>query len=265
MSLLRRHQLAWPTEAGWQRLLARPWDAEARAALQHWAGHGLPLVVARGQPAPDELALGLAAPACWGRRRLALGLRWDELRYLDDFPGLPALARSRPPWQRPPLRRLQTRLRAAGLRAHVYGSHGWQLISGLEHLRPGSDLDLWLPVDDCAQADAAAAVLASFEAWPGLPRLDGELVFPDGRAVAWREWRQQRARQPSGPVLVKRLDGQALQAAVPAVFDRPWPASLGLDAPSLDRVERLTPWVGPTRAARPTPGLPPAPRLTALA
>lgn len=249
MSPLRRHQLAWPTEAGWQRLLARPWDAEARAALQHWAGQALPLVIGRGQPAPGELALGLPAPARFGRRRLALGLPPGELRFLDDFPALDALIRSLPRWHRAPFRRLALALHGLGLQARVYGSHGWQLITGLDHLRPGSDLDLWLAVADSAEADRAAAALAGLEAVPGLPRLDGELVFPDGRAVAWREWRQQRARQPSGPVLVKRIDGQALQAAVPALFDRRWPAQQALDAPSLERFEGRMPWIGRPAAA----------------
>jgi len=46
--------------------------------------------------------------------------------------------------------------------------------------------------------------------WAG-PRLDGELVFPDGAAIAWREWvahREGRAAQ----VLVKRLRGVALES-----------------------------------------------------
>ena len=52
------------------------------------------------------------------------------------------------------------------------------------------------------------ALLAAVD-WDG-PRLDGELLFPDGAAIAWREWqawRQGRAPQ----VLVKRLRGVALE------------------------------------------------------
>ena len=41
------------------------------------------------------------------------------------------------------------------------------------------------------------------------PRLDGELRFPDGAAVAWREWEAWRAGR-SRAVLVKRLDGCSL-------------------------------------------------------
>ena len=42
------------------------------------------------------------------------------------------------------------------------------------------------------------------------PRLDGELVFDDGAAVAWREWIEWRAGRARA-VLVKRLHGVALQ------------------------------------------------------
>ena len=57
-------------------------------------------------------------------------------------------------------------------------------------------------------ADEVARALAT-ASWAG-PRLDGELLFPDGAAIAWREWsdyRQGRASQ----VLVKRLRGVALE------------------------------------------------------
>ena len=47
MNSLRRHQLAWLSEAGWAAILARPWDAQARDCLAHWARHRLPLVVTR--------------------------------------------------------------------------------------------------------------------------------------------------------------------------------------------------------------------------
>jgi hypothetical protein len=40
----------------------------------------------------------------------------------------------------------------------------------------------------------------------GLPRLDGELLWPDGAAVAWREWAAWRAGQV-GALLVRRIDG----------------------------------------------------------
>jgi Phosphoribosyl-dephospho-CoA transferase MdcG C-terminal domain len=89
----------------------------------------------------------------------------------------------------------------------MYGSYGWQLLSGFDHVCAGSDIDLWLSVSDRAQADAAGVCLQSFSG--ELPRLDGELMFDDGTAVAWRKWLAWRAGRVQS-LLVKRIDGSAL-------------------------------------------------------
>lgn len=205
MTPLHRHQIAWLSRDGWQRVLARAWDDEARDCLRHWAHRGLPLVVTR-QPdslAPGEIALGLSAPARWQRRRLALQLPRADIAYFDEFAPLARVLGQLPATARLPARRLAQALQAQGLTARPYGSHGWQALTGLEHVRAGSDLDLWLGVAGIAQADAAVAVLAD---GAGPVRLDGELVFPDGGAVAWREWAAWRAGR-ARLLLVKHLTG----------------------------------------------------------
>ena len=136
-----------------------------------------------------------------------------------------------PPGLRPAAMRLDQALAAAGASARVYGSFGWQHLTGLGYLHPGSDLDLLVRVRDAAGADVALAALQEAAAAfaphaeppggsrladaaggeiPLAPRLDGELAFDDGRAVAWREWatwRDGRARQ----VLVKTSSGAYLE------------------------------------------------------
>lgn len=225
MTPLHRHQVAWPSPAGWQRVLLREWDAPARACLQHWATHGLPLVVTR-QPEAEggallDVALGLCAPNRWQRRRLALRLPLSELLYLDEFPALERVAAQLPAADRAAARRLAQTLQTLGCTARVYGSHGWQHLTGLDHLRPGSDLDVWLAVSDAEQADDAAAALAGFSA---SARLDGELVFPGDTAVAWREWQAWRegrtrallVKRLHGPDAITRLEALLPHAAVPA-------------------------------------------------
>ncbi|MDP4300419.1 malonate decarboxylase holo-[acyl-carrier-protein] synthase [Leptothrix discophora] len=211
MPPLHRHQLVHLATEGWQRLAAQDWDDDgARACIDHWAAARLPLVVTRQCPEdPDGLSLGLPAPLRWQRRRLALRADWQHVLGFDEFPGVqdlgPLLPRSgRATWQR-----LVSALTGLDASARVYGSHGWQLLTGLPYLRDGSDIDLSLAVLDAHHADAVAAVLAGF--CPILPRrLDGELQFPDGRAYAWREWQAWRAGR-SRAILCKTLTAVSLE------------------------------------------------------
>jgi phosphoribosyl-dephospho-CoA transferase len=207
---LHRHQLARLTRDGWDGVRRREWDATAGECLGHWAGNGLPLVVTR-QPGEDSrrdtIALGLPAPARWDRRRIAIDVPRSEVSCFDEFPRVEqvgTLLRDpvRADWQR-----LCASLKTCGATARVYGSFGWQHITGLDHLRPDSDIDVWIAVSRADQADAVAAQLQAFPNTQ--PRLDGELVFDDGTAVAWREWLAWRAGRAKG-LLVKRIDGSAL-------------------------------------------------------
>lgn len=208
--MLQRHQLAWLTDAGWRRVLDGAWDGVAQGCLDHWARQRLPLVVTRQRPQGDDsVCLGLPAPGRWDRRRIALAVPGAAIAQFGHFPLANALSPSLAEAQRRPWRALCGGLAACGAQARVYGSHGWQLLTGLDHLRPGSDIDLGIAVRDAAQADAVAVLLQS---WSDGLRLDGELALPGGGAVAWREWLAWRAgRTPA--ILVKRLDGVALAQA----------------------------------------------------
>ena len=204
---LRRHQIAWLSDAGWRGLQAGGGDAEARDCLAHWAARRLPLVVTRQVEGEDEVCLGLPAPSRWGRQRLALSVARRDVLYFDEFPLAEKALALLPAGTRPAWRSLCAHLRAAGIDARVYGSYGWQLLSGLDHVRTGSDIDLWLAVGDAQQADAAAARLQTFSS--ELLRLDGELLFRDGAGVAWREWLAWRSGRVKG-LLVKTLHGSSL-------------------------------------------------------
>jgi phosphoribosyl-dephospho-CoA transferase len=209
MTPLRRHQIAWLSEAGWRSVQDRDWDAPARDCLAHWAAKRLPLVVTRqaGRASEEWVALGLPAPGRWGRRRFALGVARRDVLYFDEFPLAERALALLPAPARPAWRSLCSDLKAAGANARVYGSYGWQLLSELDHVREGSDIDLWLSVSDSDQADAVAACLQSFSSEP--VRLDGELMFGDGVAVAWREWLAWRAGLVKA-LLIKNIDGSSL-------------------------------------------------------
>jgi phosphoribosyl-dephospho-CoA transferase len=210
MVALCRHQLVHLNAAGWAAVQQRPWDDEARACLAHWAAQRLPLVVTqqRDGVSDDWIALGLPAPLQWQRRRLALQVTMRGVLYFDEFPRAAEVTGLLPPRVRGAWQTLLKMLAALGVVPRVYGSFGWQRLTRLTYLHADSDLDLRLPVDDAAMADAVTAALhaAPF----AMPRLDGEIVFPDDSAVAWREWRLWRERR-ADRVLVKRLRGVAME------------------------------------------------------
>ena len=246
MTALHRHQLARLTAAGWQRVLAAPWDDDARACLGLWAIRRLPLVVTR-QPVHTSacLSLGLPAPDPWRGRRLALTVPHGDVEAFGEFPELAdaALVSCRRPGDGTAWRALGAELHALGATARVYGSHGWQALTGLPHAHANSDLDLCVTVSDATQADGVASVL--WRAGEALgPRLDGELAFPDGRAVPWREWRAWRAGHSSA-VLCKTLTGACLVREPFAAL-----APVAPPGPALDRLaervpERLAPRLAP--------------------
>lgn len=219
MKAWKRHQLAWLDEAGWREQLADDaccHDAAGRGALRHWAAHDLPLVVTRQDPAaaPGALSLGLAAPARWERRRLSVTTQAAHVCRRGEFPPAAAVAPLLPATACAAWLACCAGFDALGLAVRVHGSWGWQVLSSLDCLHAGSDLDLLLHCGSPAQADAAVALLG---AAPGiLPRLDGELVFQDGGAIAWREWAAWRAGR-TAQVLVKRLAGVALEHPAPGV------------------------------------------------
>ena len=219
MHRVSRHDLVWLTLDGWQRLLACPADDCAGDALAHWAECRLPLVATRrgGDLAADVIALGLPTPRCWSGRRLALVAPSADIERIGRFPTLAEASHALPANA---ALRLEAVAAALGARAGltlVYGSHGWQALTQLDCLHEGSDLDLLLPAPTAAEAMLLCSRLAAYR---GELRIDGELVLPNGCAVAWREWHGAAARG-SFQVLVKQVDGAELLP-----LDALWPAVL---------------------------------------
>ncbi len=219
---LRRHELLRLTAVGWRCAMAEG-DPEAHQCFAHWAANDLPLVVATQTAAGNAsiVSLGLPSPTAWRRKRFALRVPLSDVN-----PGLqafPLLVECESALRHVSPRFVDLRISLSRLSpgTRVYGSFGWQHLTGLSYVREHYDLDLLLPVADAEQADKVVAVLARWdvETW----RLDGELCFNDGSAVAWCEWAAWRAGRVS-TILVKRLRGASLETdtgwhatAMPAV------------------------------------------------
>ena len=102
---------------------------------------------------------------------------------------------------------LEAEAAARGIALRVYGSAALQALTGQAYLRGTSDIDLLVEPRDRAQLDASLALLCAYARV--LP-LDGEIVFPGGRAVAWTEWDAARQSAPGTRVLVKEMERVSL-------------------------------------------------------
>jgi phosphoribosyl-dephospho-CoA transferase len=198
---MRRHDLAWVRPGAPLRFQCGLADDGLSARVGAWIGSAGPLVVARQVAGSGEVLLGLTLPASEGRRRIGcLVHREDVLRVCAPLRIGDCLA-GQANELAAPLVGLESRLAACGVEAGVYGSLAWEALSGETYRHADSDVDLICDVASMAQALACIQALEDTAA--RLPcGLDGEVRFPAGCALAWRElaagW-----HKPDARVLVK--------------------------------------------------------------
>lgn len=211
--MLARHDLVWLTSRGWQRVHAHA-QLEAVEALDAWRDAGWPAVVRRAEVdlAPGEVAIGFALPpraAEGGKLRVGCRVELADIaRRTRSLPLVGALDAVPVAW-RAGLAALERQAADAGLGLAVYGSVALEALTGQRYLTPTSDIDLLLRPLNRAQLMAGLDLLVKHAA---LLPLDGEVVFPDGRAVAWKELRAVLDGAPGTRVLAKELERVMLVA-----------------------------------------------------
>jgi phosphoribosyl-dephospho-CoA transferase len=198
---MRRHDLVYlHRDAAFATPCAETGDPCWQAA-RDWIAAGRPLVAAR-QPAGGEcLLLGLSLPSAWQRKRLSITVDRSVVAGIRPPIALGHCLPRLPVAQAEILRRLDAGAAAGSVRLGVFGSLAWETLSGESYRHAESDIDLICDIATLEQLDAMLALLQRAAA--ALPcRLDGELRFPGGHAVAWQEIAARRS-QPAAPVLVK--------------------------------------------------------------
>jgi phosphoribosyl-dephospho-CoA transferase len=181
--MFSRHELIWLTARGWDAALGRALPGQ-RAAIEQWRREDWPAVVRRAGTdlPPGQLSLGLPLPPSpeGVKGRIALNASVGDVARRSLPLVLADAARAAPERWRPALDIL-----ALGMPLRAYGSLAMQAITGQSYLTPTSDIDLlFYPAD----AQALRAGLALLEQHAAVLPLDGEIVFPPGSAVAWKEW-----------------------------------------------------------------------------
>jgi phosphoribosyl-dephospho-CoA transferase len=183
-----RHDWVWLAD-DWRNQLSAPLAPDEIWAVEDWLHGDRPLVVARRQAgdAPECLRLGLALP---GKRRIGLCLtRAAVLRRAEGPKLAQAVVLACPEW-RDSLINLSAGVLAMGEEARVFGSFAWQYFAddpARVYLTASSDVDLLLRPASWSSTQRLLAFLENFADRRPTPRLDGEILLPDGDAVAWRE------------------------------------------------------------------------------
>jgi len=171
--------------------------------------HPSPLPEGEGinQSFPKALRLGVALSPARGRHKLSVLVDRAKITHSSPPLSLAVAAVSAPDAWRAPLARLAEDARALGIELRVYGSLAWQHLSGDAYMTPTSDVDLLWRANDAQILQRVLQLLRRWEQETGL-RADGELLLPDGSAVAWRE-----LTTSPDKVLVKHIAGVELRRA----------------------------------------------------
>jgi phosphoribosyl-dephospho-CoA transferase len=203
--VFQRHDLLLIDPGGWADSLARLPPQAGADMLADWARLGRPVILRRrwlSEP-EDGLAVGVQLPPAAGGTRVALRVRQGSVVARPPRPDIAAALPHAPPEWRRTLTALLA-LPDLAAPARVFGSLLWQCVTGLPYVRAQSDLDLTFP---CAgDPHPVAASIAAIDR-SGHPRIDGELLLPDGAACHWRELTDRDGRD----ILVKTCHGVELR------------------------------------------------------
>ena len=190
MTPLRRHDLAYLHADARVEFATRSLPEAAERWVSQWLADGRPLVVCRQRMrengAESDVDLGICLPNHLGRQKLACRVRSAAVARVERPISVEQLNGVLQSEACSAMTRLAGAAQRLGVSVGVYGSTAWECLSGASYRRSESDIDL---ICDVAQRDTLPAWLRALQrsAQDVDGRLDGEVRFPDGKAVAWRE------------------------------------------------------------------------------
>ncbi len=202
--MLARHHLIWLSDQGWQRVRQAAPESQ-RPVIDAWRRAQWPGVVRRDDVDIEQgqVCFGIALPpdpVDGHKQRLALRASIADVQAIRTPPSIEAIIPAAPPAWRAPLARLDADAMRLKLTIRVYGSVALQALTGQSCTTATSDIDLLFLPATLAQLHVGMNLLRSHAT--GLP-LDGEIVFPSGQAVAWKEWPGEATEPTNARVLVK--------------------------------------------------------------
>jgi phosphoribosyl-dephospho-CoA transferase len=208
----RRHDLLHVAPEVWASVLALSPQLAELPLLGEWADRGWPVIVRRHCEADDRqlVPVGVPLPPAAGKRRVALQIPPDAiLQRSRPHPLRAAAASASDPNWRSTIDALVAVGARSGVEPAAFGSLLWQHLTELAYLSPQSDLDVLWPIPTNFDVHALVCRIAEIQHDAPL-RIDGEIIFPDGSAVNWRElWNAQQAPDRA-TVLAKTMESVRL-------------------------------------------------------
>ena len=186
----QRHDLVWLSAQAWESVVAAqpPHQMHLQDVFQHWQQQEWPAIVRRrdASAAADEVCIGFALPPKEGYKpKVAATVKTAHILEHQSALSLNSVIQAAPATWQETLRQLQIEASVAGIRFRVYGSLAMQFLTGQTYIGASSDVDLLFRPQDREHLVTGLALLVQYQK---LMALDGEIIFPQDQAVAWKEW-----------------------------------------------------------------------------
>ena len=207
----RRHELLHVAPDVWASALAQRPALADLPLLECWAKREWPVIVRRRAEGEDPgmVPVGVPLPPAAGKRRVALLIPPEGVLQRSRPPLLHASASAADPNWRSTIDALVAVGARSAVEPAAFGSLLWQHLTGLGYLTPHSDLDVLWPIP--ADFDVHSLVCNIAQVQRDAPlRIDGEIIFPDGSAVNWRELWNARQAANGATVLAKTMESVRL-------------------------------------------------------
>jgi phosphoribosyl-dephospho-CoA transferase len=205
--MLHRHDLLRVEPSAWDAMLRCNPGLADLPLVADWARLNRPVIVRRRMAGDcaDAVPAALPLPPNYGKRRLAFSFASCAAVAVLPAVRLRDAAAAAPSAWHPIVAALLDLGEAEGITPRVFGALLWQHVTGLPYLTAKSDIDLLWSISDERTAASLVEGLLRLDADASV-RLDGELEFPDGAAVNWRELVRDGA-DLGHELLVKTMDG----------------------------------------------------------
>lgn len=204
--MFHRHNRVWLSVDGWKRACKTVPPAYVKE-LMRWAENDWPAIVRRSDPESEKniLCLGLTPPPdqhTGVKIRIPFSVCTEDIVRCGAPLAIISAESVLPLAWHSVFSELSDAATSSRLEFRVYGSAAMQAITGLPYLTASSDIDLLFYPLTNAQLHQGLNLLNLYA--KRLP-LDGEIVFPSGRAVAWKECAQALENPDRARVLAKSM------------------------------------------------------------